>query len=258
LNEIEHFGKGLFACVLDSYDYQRALDEVVPAVAAAKKQNPTGYMVMRPDSGDPVEAVLAALRAGEKTFGVSVNKKGFKVINGAGCIQGDGINIHTIDRILDAVLAAGFSAQNVAFGMGGGLLQKLNRDTMSFATKLSFIQYADGTKRDVMKTPKTDTGKVSLPGAMAVVTLPSSSAPVVYPADQVPVGATPVFETVYDHRPIPGVWDKGGTVPHYFDMLRERVETQWKKTPKGGNPISPQLQAKIDAILAERRKQIPK
>ena len=29
--------------------------------------------------------------------------------------------------------------------MGGGLLQKVNRDTLSLATKLSHIVYADGT-----------------------------------------------------------------------------------------------------------------
>jgi nicotinic acid phosphoribosyltransferase len=49
--------------------------------------------------------------------------------------------------ILKAVKEAGYAAQNVGFGMGGGLLQKLNRDTMSFATKLCHITYADGTKR---------------------------------------------------------------------------------------------------------------
>jgi hypothetical protein len=42
-------------------------------------------------------------------------------------MQGDGINIVTIGKILDAAVAAGFSAENVAFGMGGGLLQRVNR-----------------------------------------------------------------------------------------------------------------------------------
>lgn len=39
----------------------------------------------------------------------------------------------------------GTPRQSVAFGMGGGLLQRLNRDTLSLATKLSHIVYADGT-----------------------------------------------------------------------------------------------------------------
>ena len=48
--------------------------------------------------------------------------------------------------------------------MGGGLLQKVNRDTMSFATKLSHVVYADGTRADIMKSPTGDTSKISFPG----------------------------------------------------------------------------------------------
>jgi nicotinic acid phosphoribosyltransferase len=105
-------------------------------------------------------------RAADKVFGSTVNKKGFKVLNGCGVIQGDGVNYTTISNILDATIQLGFSVENVAFGMGAGLLQKLNRDTMSFATKLSHIRYADGTVRDIMKTPKTDAAKFSLPGTL--------------------------------------------------------------------------------------------
>lgn len=66
------------------------------------------------------------------------------------------------------MLAAGFSAQNVAFGMGGGLLQKHNRDTMSFATKLAHIVYEDGSAHDIMKAPKSSGGKRSMPGEVEV------------------------------------------------------------------------------------------
>ena len=69
------------------------------------------------------------------------------MLNGVGLIQGDGINIKTLADIAHAVEKAGFAAQNVAFGMGGGLLQKVHRDTMSFATKLSKITYEDGVER---------------------------------------------------------------------------------------------------------------
>jgi nicotinamide phosphoribosyltransferase len=70
---------------------------------------------------------VQALRALDKVFGSSTNAKGFKVIKGAGVIQGDGINVATIGKILQAVVGEGFSAENVAFGMGGGLLQRVNR-----------------------------------------------------------------------------------------------------------------------------------
>lgn len=41
--------------------------------------------------------------------------------------QGDGIDINVMRDISTAVEQAGYSAENVAFGMGGGLLQKVER-----------------------------------------------------------------------------------------------------------------------------------
>ena len=61
LKMIEKFGAGAFACVLDSYDYVRALSEILPSIATEKLAK-GGFMVLRPDSGDPVEVVLMALR----------------------------------------------------------------------------------------------------------------------------------------------------------------------------------------------------
>ena len=62
-NMITHFGSGVFACVMDSYDYAAALEEVLPSVAS-KKVAAGGFMVIRPDSGDPVEVVVQ-VRTGE-------------------------------------------------------------------------------------------------------------------------------------------------------------------------------------------------
>lgn len=56
LNEIEHFGSNLYACVMDSYDYDNALDVVLPKIKEAKIKK-GGTIVLRPDSGDPVEQV---------------------------------------------------------------------------------------------------------------------------------------------------------------------------------------------------------
>lgn len=163
LNLIEKYGSGAYACVMDSYDYADALERLLPAVRK-EKLGKGGFLILRPDSGDPIETVLMALRAGDKVFGSRLNAKGYKVLEGCAVIQGDGVNYTTISKILEATMKLGFSVENVAFGMGAGLLQKLNRDTMSFATKLSRIEYADGSIRDIMKTPKTDKAKFSLPG----------------------------------------------------------------------------------------------
>ncbi len=58
---LENFGSGVCACVMDSYDYQEALEKVLPCVASMKIEK-GGFLVLRPDSGDPVEVVLMALK----------------------------------------------------------------------------------------------------------------------------------------------------------------------------------------------------
>lgn len=97
------------------------------------------------------------------------------------------------------VLTAQCTLQSVAFGMGGGLLQKVNRDTMSFATKLSHITYADGTEADLMKLPKSDTAKSSLPGIMAVKRV--NGVPTAFPAEGGHVSA--------DQNLLQVMWNKG-------------------------------------------------
>lgn len=79
--------------------------------------------------------------------------------------------------------------------MGGGLLQRVNRDTMQFATKLNHIVYADGTTRDVAKMPKTDVNKCSLPGVLGVKRV--GGVPTVFPAHMLEAGEN-LLEVVYD------------------------------------------------------------
>ena len=63
---------------------------------------------------------------------------------------------------------AGWSADNIAFGSGGGLLQKINRDTQRFAFKCSSI-IVNGEDRPVFKRPVTDHGKQSKAGRLKLV-----------------------------------------------------------------------------------------
>lgn len=91
--------------------------------------------------------------------------------------------------------------QAVAFGMGGGLLQRVNRDTMSFATKLSHIVYADGTEADTMKLPKSDPLKYSLPGIMAVKSV--KGVLTAFPADGGHVSSEEnMLQVVWDNGPV--------------------------------------------------------
>jgi nicotinamide phosphoribosyltransferase len=93
-----------------------------------------------------------------------VNSKGFKVLNHVRIIQGDGISHpDVVEEILMGFMHFGFSAENIAFGMGGGLLQKCDRDTLKYAMKCSALTI-DGEWVDVYKDPVTDHGKRSKKG----------------------------------------------------------------------------------------------
>ena len=128
-------------------------------------------VVIRPDSGHPSEVVCRCLQILEKYFGSVKNDKGYRVLNNVRVIQGDGIDHSTIRSILFVMEMNGFSADNVAFGQGGALLQQVNRDTMQFAMKCSSvgIQGDDGLEwRDVYKQPATDPGKNSKRGRVTL------------------------------------------------------------------------------------------
>lgn len=168
-NMIRAFGGNgkILAVVSDSYDIFNACrmwgDELKEEV---KKSGAT--VVIRPDSGDPATVVLECVRILAEGFGYTVNAKGYKVLNTVRVIQGDGINYDTIDEILMTLTNAGWSADNVAFGMGGALLQQVNRDTQQFAMKCSAIRI-NGKWQDVYKQPKTDSGKNSKRGRLTTV-----------------------------------------------------------------------------------------
>lgn len=233
---LEHFGGGAYSVVLDTFDYEEALRVDLPIVAAEATER-GGFLIVRPDSGDPVEMTLLGLRALERTFGATVNGKGFKVITGAGIIFGDGINVPKIQAILAAVLAAGYSAQCLTFGMGSNLLHRIHRDTMSFATKVCHEERPDGSQRDLAKQPKGDSGKFSLPGKFNVVRDASDSI-TVFPAAEAPQSSEDLLSLVYDNGPVPHTRKS-------FDSLRTSLNDAWHRAPKTPQVLSAGLQEKI-------------
>lgn len=183
-NMVTQFGKPgqPVACVSDSYDIYNACkmwgslkNEIISSGA---------ILVIRPDSGDPLEVLPKMVRILDQQFGSTPNSKGYRVLNNVRVIWGDGINATSLSSILRVVVdVCGYSADNFAFGMGGGLLQQCDRDTLKFAMKCSSIgirvastveemeQTLSQTKlvwRDVFKDPITDSGKSSLKGRVTL------------------------------------------------------------------------------------------
>lgn len=159
----------IVAVVSDSFDLWHAIDELWGNRLRERVENSGGTLVVRPDSGDPVEIVNETLRRLMARFGYRVNSKGYRMLpDYIRVIQGDGVSLTAIGEILEALKNNGFSTDNLAFGMGGELLQKVNRDTLKFAMKASAAE-VNGEWRDVFKDPVTDHGKRSKKGRLALI-----------------------------------------------------------------------------------------
>ena len=155
-NMLTQFPTGLVACVSDSFDIFQACGDIWGTQLRDEVLARDGTLVIRPDSGDPPTVLVKVLHILYEKFGGKINEKGFKVLDDhVRLIQGDAIDFDMLDKILSAMQKHGFSADNIAFGSGGGLLQKLNRDTLKFAFKCSAVQVGDEW-RDVFKLPVTD------------------------------------------------------------------------------------------------------
>jgi nicotinamide phosphoribosyltransferase len=144
---------GMVACVSDSFDIFRACREYWGGTLKEDILKRNGALVIRPDSGDPTRTLLEVFKILFEQFGSTLNSKGYRVLpHQVRVIQGDGVNIDSIQEILETLKNEGIAAENLAFGMGGKLLQGVNRDTMNFAIKCSYTEY-DGMGRSVIKTP---------------------------------------------------------------------------------------------------------
>ncbi len=169
LNKFGGPGK-LVACVSDSFDIYAATRDLWGGVLKDKVLAMGGTLVVRPDSGDPETVPVEIIEILAEKFGTTINSKGYKVLpSSVRVIQGDGINEHSLPRILANLKAAGFSADNIAFGMGGGLLQAWNRDSLKYAMKASAIRVNEGDWVGFSKDPVTDHGKRSKEGRLGLV-----------------------------------------------------------------------------------------
>ncbi len=187
---------GIIACVSDSYNLMRAVREYWGGALREAVLARDGVLVVRPDSGDPLQIVPDVIEALMEKFGHVMTEAGYRLLpDQVRVIQGDGVNPVSIVQIMDKMIERGLAIGNIAFGMGGGLLQKLDRDTFSYSMKTSAIRVG-GQWRDVFKEPVTAKGtKTSKKGRMGVMKT-DSGAFVVRPLANIPKGKdalVPVF-----------------------------------------------------------------
>jgi len=159
---------GVLSLVLDGYDLYATLKYMGTNFKDIILER-DGKLVIRPDSGYPPEVLIRVYEILGEYFGYTTNSKGYKSLNPkVGVIYGDGINYEMIVKMCKTQLAHGWAVENV-FGMGGALLQKVDRDMQNFAFKCSaIVRNGEDTWTEIYKKPKTDNSKSSLKGLLVL------------------------------------------------------------------------------------------
>lgn len=214
-DEIETFRRllkiyptGILSVVSDTWDLWKVCTEHVVTLKDEIMAR-DGKLVIRPDSGDPVDILCGAweenrLPSGnyEKTpksgpegkgviellwdiFGGTINEQGYKVLDPhIGAIYGDSITIERANEICKRLASKGFASTNVVLGIGSYTYQYNTRDSFGFAVKATYVELEEtflpspesiewGIRtigREIFKDPITDDGmKKSARGLIKVV-----------------------------------------------------------------------------------------
>ena len=200
---LDIYPSGIVSAVSDSYDLWETLTVTLPALKERIMAR-DGKLVIRPDSGDPVNIVTGTVKWREGTprvydrtsdeyipapedyqfepaqkgvvellwdeFGGTVNEQGYKVLDPhLGVIYGDAITYERAEKIMERLAAKGFASTNIVFGVGSYIYQYKTRDTFGSAIKATWIE-ENGVGKDIYKDPITDNGtKKSARGRVAVI-----------------------------------------------------------------------------------------
>lgn len=176
----EVYPKGIVSIVSDTWDLWKVLTSYLPELKN-EILGRDGKVVIRPDSGDPVDIICGnpdgkteherkgVIELLWETFGGHTNEKGFKELDQhIGAIYGDSITPARATQICERLKAKGFASTNVVLGIGSYTYQYNTRDTFGFAMKATYGE-VDGIGREIFKAPITDDGtKKSAKGLMKV------------------------------------------------------------------------------------------
>jgi nicotinamide phosphoribosyltransferase len=226
-NMLQAYPSGLVACVSDSYNVYNACEKLWGELLKPDIVHRNGTLVIRPDSGDPVTVLTRVFDILGEKFGYVTNSKGYRVLPPyVRVIQGDGVNMFTIQNMLYQLSKFhGWSADNLAFGMGGALLQQLNRDTLRFAFKCSAAEI-DGKWRPVYKDPITDPGKDSKHGRLALISTGPESFRTIENVEDTSWGNKGRLVTVFENGQILTTYD--------LDSIRQRAQVTFGPSRSAG------------------------
>lgn len=245
----EMFSGGMFAFVADTYDYKRCIERLGSRAAALQVKG--GWLVGRTDSGNHIANILYCLRVFSECFGSKRQEKGLIEINGASCIDGDGVSDELMfETIFPAIIGAGFSPINLAIGMGGHNHKALRGET-EWGFKTALVGDGHGGFHESMKRAE-DAFKRSIPGAVLVDVSGASTgsyANRVQPiaVEELQAGRIGDLHRLYDGRP--------GKNRHpereLFTGTRDRAFASWKAHPRhpGMDTFDPRIRRMQDDYM---------
>ncbi|MGB1885137.1 MAG: nicotinate phosphoribosyltransferase [Gammaproteobacteria bacterium] len=159
---------GVVILLTDTYDHENCVKNIIGGELKQDVENFPGLVGVRPDSGDIVQVTSDTTEWLMDAFGFETNSKGYKVLPPfVRVLQGDGVTFTSLPQVFIEMERRGLSAENALFGMGGGLLQHHNRDTMNFGQKANAV-CVNGEWRDIYKAPTGSSMKVSKRGRLAL------------------------------------------------------------------------------------------
>jgi nicotinamide phosphoribosyltransferase len=187
-NLMETYPTGILSIVSDTWDLWKVCTEHIVTLKEEILAR-DGKVVIRPDSGDPVEIICGKKWDDEQNpydenvdaiekgvvellwdvFGGEINEQGYKVLDShIGAIYGDSITIERANEICKRLEAKGFASTNIVLGVGSFTYQFNTRDTFGFAMKATYVE-VNGEGREIFKDPITDDGiKKSAKGLLHV------------------------------------------------------------------------------------------
>lgn len=166
---LEKYPTGILSMVSDTFDLWRMCTEYLPSLKDDIMAR-DGKLVIRPDSGNPVDILCGTVHGEERervlelinkdpenrkwqphhsgviellwdVFGGTINEQGYKVLDPhIGAIYGDSITIDRADEICQRLEAKGFASTNVVLGIGSFTYQFNTRDTFGFAMKATYVE----------------------------------------------------------------------------------------------------------------------
>ncbi len=176
---LDTYPNGILSVVSDTWDLWKVLTEYLP-ILKKKILNRDGKLVIRPDSGNPVDIICGCDHENPviakgviellwDEFGGTINAQGYKVLNPKiGAIYGDSITIERATQICERLKEKGFATTNIVLGIGSFTYQYNTRDTFGFAMKATYVE-VNGEGREIFKDPITDDGtKKSAKGLIAL------------------------------------------------------------------------------------------